>query len=451
MTTRSPLDGVVLTFEALNGLEFAAARRDGHALSSLAILVGLITADADGAWEGVQLQTSYLGEEDVARVDDPAPEPAGEWHGVPLTATATAGLETAVRIAAEYHLVPVPAGALAIGLLAQRDSAACRALLDGAAVTHAQLLDLVQDDVLDVTLEGLAESLQVAPAGRGARALGRLLGRGGPAAPDSVRGTGWVKQPAGALDLLADAVDHAGSDQELRELLESMLPDAAALRRMSHDLRALPDVDASEVLDRARRRFDTDLPDPAAVVVAAALSGSARLSEALRRLAIRPAELAAVVAEHRLRRAGGWGGGTPRVFSATLLNGLLTAVTSLLVIRAAVGEDGHWWKLLFLWIVWTGYPQTGPIGSAFVAAVLAIAVAPIAGASHLVAIVADVIQAYAERRTLLARTGVQVSLAEMRGVAMRLLNRRGRRVRALEQRRRAWLLRVREGRQDVTA
>jgi hypothetical protein len=125
VTEPAPLKGVVLTIPALNGLELAAIRREGRLLSTTDILFGLVLADTEGAWEGVQLTTSFLAEDDAVTYPDPESEPDGRWHNVPLTRTATAALETAVMIGADYHLVPLPPGALALGLLLDSSTGAC--------------------------------------------------------------------------------------------------------------------------------------------------------------------------------------------------------------------------------------------------------------------------------------------------------------------------------------
>jgi hypothetical protein len=445
----APLHDVALTTSALEGLESAAANRDSRPLSTVDILLGLLATNSDGSWANVQLNTRYIDREDIARHPDPGPEPAGVWRGVPLTATATASLQAAVKIAADYHLVPLPPGVLALGALSEPGTGACKALLDESDCSHEQLLELVQSEILEVDLENFEPGTPAVR--RGTRLADRLSRRKEPQPPASVRSHDWITEAPGALDVLAEAVEASAADERLRELLASMLLESDRISALQRQLRDLPDTPADEVRAIAERRFGAPAPDPSALIVAAALSGSERVAEALRRLALTPHELAAQIAEHRLRSEGENDRVSSSTIRFTILNALFGVLASLLVIRASFGDGGHWWRLFFLWLVWMGHPQLGPAGSAVVAAVLAVLVSPLVGAVHLVGILADVAQARAERRTLLARTGVELSLAELRRVTQRFMHSRARRMRALGQSRKALGRARREGREEPIA
>lgn len=188
-------------------------------------------------------------------------------------------------------------------------------------------------------------------------------------------------------------------------------------------------------------------PDPAELIVTAALSGSERVHAALRRIALTPNELAAQIAEYRLRSSGDHDVST-KTLRFSLLNGLVGVITSVLVLRAAFGAGGHWWRLFFLPLVWSGYPQLGPLGSSVVAGLFAVLISPLVGAVHLVGITADVAHARAEQRALLARTGIKLSMAELRRVVPRFLNARAQRMRSLQQAQRAAHRARRDGRRD---
>ncbi|MDA0182903.1 hypothetical protein OJ997_21505 [Solirubrobacter phytolaccae] len=436
-----PLDGVLLATSTVNGLEFAAARRGGRPLSTVDIIVGLITADVTGAWDDIQLKGNFVDEADIERFPDPDQRPDGTWHRVPLTHSASAGLRKAVEIAADYHLVPVPPGVLALGLLADREAGASRALLDGSDLTHGDLLALVQDDLLDVELEGFDPTIT-----KRSRLAGALTGPS--RTPDAVRTHDWVEQPPGALLMLAGAVEQADDDEDLHDLLDAMLLDPEELRSMDHELRELEDVDTDTVLQRARRRFGVSDPDPAETIVAAALVDSPRVREALRRIGLTNHELVAQTAEFRLRRVEG-ASGDERVFRTSILNAVLTTTTSVLVVKAAFDDDGDWWKLLFLWPVWSGHPQSGPAAGTVIAALLAVLVSPLAGLAHFVSLGAELLQISAERRTLHARTGVRLSAKELRSVTLRLLTVRSRAVSRKQQALRARVRRIRDGRDEA--
>jgi len=444
----APLHDVALTSSALDGLESAAASRNGRPLSTADILLGLLASDGDGdGWANVQLNTRYLDREDAERHPDPEPEPAGLWRDVPLTLTATASLQAAVRIAADYDLVPLPPGVLVLGLLSEPGTGACKALLAESDCSHERLLGLVQSEVLEVDLEDLETG---EPPKRGAGLAGRLSRRKAPQPPASVRSHDWIAQSPGALGVLAEAVEASAADERLRELLASMLLDSERLRALERQLREVPDTPADEVRAGAERRFGSSAPDSCALIVAAALSGSECVGEALRRIALTPHELAAQISEYRLRSAGDEDVSSSTI-RFTILNALFGVLASLLVIRASFGDGGHWWRLCFLWVVWTGYPQLGPAGSAVVAAVLAVLVSPLVGALHLLGILADTAQARAERRTVLARTGVQLTFAELRRVTQRFMHSRARRMRSMRQSQKAFGRARREGREDPFA
>lgn len=229
-----------------------------------------------------------------------------------------------------------------------------------------------------------------------------------------------------ALYALALAVQKASSDPAWSDLLTSAFLDFRILRRLDGQLNSLADDPSTDIMEAAKRRFDTDEPDVPAYLVAASLSGSKRVHEALRRLDLTPAELAALVAEFRLEQKGE-DDVSPRVLYGTLINALFGVLTSVLLFRAASDGD-HWWKLVFLPAIWAGYPQNGALASMFVAAVLGVVVSPVVGLAHAIGILGDIAHARAERRSLLARTGVRVSLTETRRIRRRLLSKRARRM-----------------------
>lgn len=436
MTAPTPLEGVLLSIASEQALELAAARRDGQVLSTIRLLLGILAADADGSWSGVELQATYLDADDASRFPDPSPEPAGAWHGVALTATATAALSVAASVASEYHLVPVPPAVLALGLLADPEAGATRALLSESALTHPELLELVQDEVLDVTLERLDLDSLLDDARGGVSRRG--------AADPALRDPGWIPPEETALSTLAGVVEQLQADEELSALFSAMWLDAEGLTQANRELADVPDEPAAEVYERTRRRYSTETPSPLEVVVGCALTPSARVAEALRRLGLSSSELAGQAAEVRERRAGNDATSTA-VFLASLINGLWTLATTALVVLAAA--EGAWWKLVFVWLVWMGHPQNGPLGSALTSVVLFVFVSPAAGIVSFIGIAADLLQAEAERRALLARTGVYVTLRELRSITCRLLRARGLRAQRHRQFVRARMRALRDGRQ----
>jgi hypothetical protein len=261
--------------------------------------------------------------------------------------------QAAVKIAADYHLVPLPPGVLALGALSEPSTGACRALLDESDCSHEQLLELVQSEILEVDLEDFKPGKLTE---RRTRLVDRLSRRKPTGPPASVRSHDWITEAPGALDVLAGALEASKTDDRLRELLTSMLLESDRISALGRQLCEVPDVPAAEVRASAERRFGVSPPDLSALIVAAVLSGSERVTEALRQLALTPHELAAQVADHRLRDEGESDVVSSPTIRFTMLNALFGVLASLLVIRASFGDGGHWWRLFFLWLVWMGHP-----------------------------------------------------------------------------------------------
>lgn len=148
-------DGVLLSEAANAALELAASRRHGRPLETFGILQALIAMDTTGAWDTVQLRSTFVAAEASLPFRDRDGMAAGHWRRVPLTAAARAALAFAASTADDYRLFPTPPGLIALGLVADPDAGACRALLDEADIGHEELLSLLQDELLDTRLEGL--------------------------------------------------------------------------------------------------------------------------------------------------------------------------------------------------------------------------------------------------------------------------------------------------------
>jgi Protein kinase domain len=163
-TTADPLAEVLLTTTTVGALELAAARRHDRPLGTLDILFGLIGIDIVADWELVQLRTSFVTPADALRFPDPEPDALGQWRNVLLTTTAFEALSTAGRLAASYRMFPLPPGILALAIVWRADSGASRALLEESDISHADLLQLLQDEVLGTSLQGLDSVLESTPA-----------------------------------------------------------------------------------------------------------------------------------------------------------------------------------------------------------------------------------------------------------------------------------------------
>jgi hypothetical protein len=453
-----PLDDTLLSLTVVNALEISAARREGQPMGTLDILLGVLSIDVTWGWESVQIEAgAFITEEDLSRFSDPQPEPAGNWHNVPLTKTATAALHVAAGIASRYKLQPMPGAALVLGLLHDPRSAASRALLAGGSIGHQELVALIQENVLDTNLEGLDLAREDASAGireaawtaaggpSGARtstaeAGPREAGTDAPP-PADVSAAALARaqkvegsEEPGALALLAAALEFV-DDPDLADLLVSMLLDPEALGKLAKNLED-DDAPASGVIESARDRFGSEL-GAAELIVAAALADSQRLRRGLAAIALPPKELAGQIAEWRARQAGK-GTTTVRLAVVAVLNALASVGASILLALSVI-DSGDWWQLPLLLGIWGGYPKEGPVVGVGVAALSAVLAGPAVAAAVLAGVALDVIQASIERNLLWVRTGVRLTLRQQRHVVSRLLRERGRRSQGSRQLVRAWI------------
>jgi hypothetical protein len=433
MTTQpvEPLDDALLSLTVVNALEIAAARRDGRPMGTLDILLGILSVDLTWGWESVQIEASFVTQDDVGRFTDPQPQPDGNWHNVPLTATATEALRTAAKVTSQYKLLPMPGGALALGLLADPGSAASAALLANASVSHDRLLTLIQENVLDTTLDGLdlaGDGARKRAFGPPAWSKGRSADSGdvGAAALARAREIEGSDSP-GSLALLAAAID-LNEDLDLANLLDSMVLDRDDLAQFAAGLKE-EDASAAEVVETAAERYGEGL-DLAGLIAVAALQDSPRLRRALSISRLPARELAAQVAEWRQRRDGKRLT-TGRLMVVSVLGMLGSIATTVLLVLSVFGS-GEWWWLLLLFGVWSGYPKEGPwVGAAV--ALLLLLVGPAVAAAQAVTVLLEIAQATIERDLLWAGTGVRISIRQQRHVVARLLTPRARRMQMLRQ------------------
>ncbi|GAB2719141.1 hypothetical protein [Nocardia thraciensis] len=146
-------------------LRTAGSRVSPRPVDTRDLLVALMRADVAGAWDRVWL---HCGDPDGIAgktVLDTANGSSASWEGVRLTDSCATALDIAGRLAHRYDLWPLPAGVLALALVADENCAAARAL-DGLA--RAELLSLLQSDVLGLPLGGIESALRQFAAGAGA-------------------------------------------------------------------------------------------------------------------------------------------------------------------------------------------------------------------------------------------------------------------------------------------
>jgi tetratricopeptide (TPR) repeat protein len=135
--------------------EAVAQLRPGALLDTRTVLHALMRVDLTNDWGRI---TTHFGSIDaVGRSDagDPDCTPGERWKATTLTRTCAEAVRTALRIADNHDLGPVPSGVLALGLVADPMSGAARALGVADRTGHHRLIDLIQEDLLDVELADL--------------------------------------------------------------------------------------------------------------------------------------------------------------------------------------------------------------------------------------------------------------------------------------------------------
>jgi hypothetical protein len=149
------LDMTVLAEDVREALVLAATKRRGSLTTALLLVeVMRVNRDASG-WVRISLQSRSFDQIDPAEWPDPGRQSAATWEDVPLSEDLAAALRIAARLVDEYRLVPVPTVALVLGLIADPASGAARALVEGAGCTHAELVDLIQDNLAGSRFESL--------------------------------------------------------------------------------------------------------------------------------------------------------------------------------------------------------------------------------------------------------------------------------------------------------
>ncbi|MBB5915970.1 hypothetical protein BJY24_004882 [Nocardia transvalensis] len=144
----------------VNALWQARSQAGTQPVDSRDLLVALMRIETSGSWSRISL---HCGDSDVlARkvVLDPATGSSTHWEGIRLTDTCAEAVRTAVRLARRYSLQGVPPGMLALGLVADPSTAASQVLHDGLG--RRELLDILQSDVLGISLTGLDHELSPA-------------------------------------------------------------------------------------------------------------------------------------------------------------------------------------------------------------------------------------------------------------------------------------------------
>ncbi len=150
-----PLRDVPLTETVTAALDHATdiASRRGGAVDTKTLMLALMDADAVGQWDRIWLHGGGRQALEQATGEDPplAPFDLGNQGG--LTGACATACMTAVRLCQQHQLFPMPAGALALGLIADPSYAACAAMALRDQQRHRRMTALIQQDLLGMSME----------------------------------------------------------------------------------------------------------------------------------------------------------------------------------------------------------------------------------------------------------------------------------------------------------
>ena len=447
---------LVLTEAAVAALRLAASRRppDGNLTTGLA-LDTVARIDGISPWWRIWLETGepdFLGLADAPDTVDQGVV-AGRWEGVPMSGDMASAMVTLRMLSERYKLVPVPTGVLALALVADPGSGAARALCANG-LPHADLLELVQDSLVGTTLDGLSAALAATsgPDGAGRPAGDAAQGIDGEGGAGATKHAGPA-EPAvlSAAEVLRGAADHAGSrSADELDLLVAMLttgkPRECLEQRLGIDkdlvqeteqplraigLRPVLDVSPAECGDSALH-----------LLAGLAREPSAGLSWLLRLTGIDGTDIEAEAWDAIATAEGRPRGPSTSVISLDVASVLLTLTEMVLLIVHVIGP-GSPWELTLIPLLWLGFPGWPASVPLLIAIPVFVLVTPVAGALQLLAGLCDVLRARAERHGTIARTGVIVSPAVARRIALRRTS--GGRLHLLQRRRlrmRLWRTRM---------
>jgi hypothetical protein len=403
------LNQLILSESATTALRLAAAQRPaGGYLTTGRVLAVLARVDATNAWERLWLHSGDPSGFSLADAPDTLAQASLEtWENVPLSLDMTNALSTLGRLCEMYKLAPASTGVLALALVADPAGGAAR-ILRQRGLSHPDLLEIMQADLIGTHFEGLDDLIAPGRQGPEASTLSN-------SAAETLRlaAKRAATRPPDELDVLAVLA----GDQATSEIIERLGLDTQLISEYEEPVRALGlrNADALEVQDE-----HGNVDSAGQLLAWLGENPSPGLSLLFRVIGIEPGDVAAEAMDALASAAGRKQDPGRGVVLASIANGLLSLAVMILVILNAIGS-GSLWELLLIPLVWLGHPRWPSWVPLLVAVPMFFFVTPAAAAVQVAVTVADLVQARAERRRVIARTGVVVSYATARRVALRRL------------------------------
>lgn len=156
ITEKRSFGKVQFSMGASDAITRAASSAPNTTLNTLHLFLALEDADLSGQWERLWLETGDRRHLASLNKEDPEPEADGTWEDLPLSKSCCNALETSIKISSKYDLGLVPTGVLALGLIADYESAASRALT-AQGMSRLALLQSIQEIALGISLGRINE------------------------------------------------------------------------------------------------------------------------------------------------------------------------------------------------------------------------------------------------------------------------------------------------------
>lgn len=141
-----------------------AERPDDTALDTKAVFSAVARSVANIDWYRVESLARDPGTLTSSPVSDPAGDEGQTWNDIPVTSSLGAALRMAWKVlpvrSGSGGLEKVPPSILAVSLIANPDSGATRAFIEGFGTSHTELVQLVEEAVGEGGIAGQMLNLQ---------------------------------------------------------------------------------------------------------------------------------------------------------------------------------------------------------------------------------------------------------------------------------------------------